>query len=217
MHRRLGQLVLFLALAVAVAASQEPAPTPKADLPARDSHQGVIIAARPVPDTPEAEAVFGPKAAPTRAGFLPVELVVRNERKEPIEVALDRITVTSGPDEFEQAAPETVASWLYPPPEVKEPTLGGPRLPIPWPRGPKAPKDKHRKEREQAEASLRSRQLRAEPVSPGAEAHGYLYFDLRGQSIDLTRAAVYIPEVNGVESGEGLLFYEISLKAYAKP
>lgn len=217
MHRRLAQFALCLTLALGGAASQEPASAPEPDFPARDSHQGVTISARPVPDTPEAETIFGPKAAPTRAGFLPVELIVRNDREEPIEVALHRVVVTSGRDEFEQAGPETVASWLYPPPEVKEPTVGGPRLPIPWPRGPKAPKDKHRKEREEAEASLRSRQLRAEQVPPGAEARGFLYFDLRGQGIDLTRAALYIPEVNGVESGEGLLFYEISLKAYAKP
>lgn len=205
-------------MAAAVLAAQEPpaAPGPE-DFLARDSHQGVTIAARPVPDTPEAEKIFGKDAAPTRGGFLPVELLIRNERDEAVLVNLKRIEVSSDGKRFEQADPEAVALALYPLPETVEPKVGGPRLPVPWPQGPKAPKDKRRAEREEAEAALRSRQLRVTRIAAKGRARGFLYFDLRGASIDLARAVVYLPEVKGATSGEGLLFFEISLQPYAQP
>jgi hypothetical protein len=218
MHRPSFHLVLALALPGLALVAQGPAATKDEEtFLSRDTHQGVSIAAKPIPDTPEAECIFGPNAAPTRAGFLPVELLIRNDREESIEVALGRIIVVSGREEFEQAGTKTVALWMYPPPGVKEPKVGGSRLPIPWPSGPKVAKDKKRAEREEAEASLRSRQLRAEKVAPGAHARGFLYFDLRDAGIDLTQSYVYVPEVNGVDSGEGLLFFEVSLEAYARP
>lgn len=224
MHRRACQAVVCLTLAPLMAglaavalAAQEPAVEAEAFL-ARDSHQGVTIAARPIPDTPEAEKVFGENAAPTRAGFLPVELLILNQRDEPIAVNLERIEIFSNGERFEQADPERVALALYPRPESVEPKVGtGPRLPVPWPQGPKVPKDKKRAQREEAEAALRSRQLRATRVAPEGRARGFLYFDLRGAAIDLTQATVYLPEVDAVTSGEGLLFFEISLKPYARP
>jgi hypothetical protein len=178
----------------------------------------VTIAARPIPDTPEAEKIFGKNAAPTRGGFLPVELLISNERSESIEVALEGVKILSEGEQFRQANIDSVALALYPPPEAEEPKVdSGPRLPIPWPRGPKAPKDKKRAEREETEAALRSRQLRAAVVAPGGRARGFLYFDFRGAGIDLARSALYVPEVTAVSSGEGLLFFEISFKPYAEP
>jgi len=218
MHWRGLQLVLGMTLlSLALPAQEAPPAQAEETFLARDTHQGVSIAVRPIVDTPEAEGIFGPNVAPTRAGFLPVELLIQNDREESIAVALERIVVTSGRDEFEQVGTRAVALWLYPPPGVDEPKVGGPRLPIPWPSGPKTPKDKDREKREEAEAALRSRLFRARRIGPGAQARGFLYFDLRGESIDLARASVYVPEVNGIESGEGLLFYEISLRDYSKP
>jgi hypothetical protein len=180
------------------------------EFPAQDSHQQVTIAAIPVPDTAAAEKIFGPKAAPTRAGFLPVELVITNDRAEAVRVDLERIKVLSDGDQYEQADAVTMAWRLYPPPKPKKP-IDPTRLPSPS----SIPKDKNRGAREEAEASLRSRQLRASVIPPGATARGYLYFNLRGGSIDLARSSVYIPEVTVVPTGEGLLFFEISLKPYA--
>jgi len=218
MHRCACQAVLCLTLAAVALPAQEPAAAEAQDFLARDSHQGVIIAARPIPDTAEAEKVFGKNAASTRAGFLPVELLILNERDEPIAVNLERVEIFSDGERFEQADPVMVALALYPLPESVEPKVGtGPRLPVPWPQGPKVPKDKKRAEREEAEAALRSRQLRATRVAPAGRARGFLYFDLRGAAIDLAHAAVYLPEVDAVTSREGLLFFEISLKPYAQP
>ena len=219
MHRCACQVVLCLTLAAVALAAQEPPVSSEAQgFLARDSHQGVTIAARPIPDTPEAEKIFGKNAAPTRGGFLPIELLILNERDEPIAVSLERAEVNSDDERFEQADPEAVALALHPLPESVQPKGGtGPRLPVPWPQGPKVPKDKKRAAREEAEVALRSRQLRATRIAAQGRARGFLYFDLRGASIDLRQAVVYIPEVEGVTSGEGLLFFEISLKAYAQP
>lgn len=176
----------------------------------RDAHQGVAIAARPVPDTPEAEEIFGKNAAAPRAGFLPVELLIVNERAEPVRVALGRIQVVQEGETFEQIEIEEIALALHPLPKKKEP-VGSTRIPK------KIPKDKNRTKREEAEAGLRSRQLRLELIPPGGQARGYLYFDLRGSSVRLSEAFVYVPEVEVEPSGEKLFFFEVSLKEYARP
>ncbi|MFQ5777758.1 MAG: hypothetical protein ACE5IP_07095 [Terriglobia bacterium] len=182
------------------------------DFPARDSHQGVTIAAVPVPDTPEAEALFGKTAAPTRAGILPVELILTNERKEPVRVALERIVIVTEEGTLSQVDPEEIAWSLYPAAKKKKksPRVGVPRLPG---RGGKG--KKRRQQREEAEAALRRAALRAAVVAPGGGARGYRYFDLRGRSIELATSAVYVPEVTLVPGGEQLLFFEISLRPYA--
>jgi len=176
----------------------------------RDAHQGVTIAARPVPDTPEAEEIFGKNAAAPRAGFLPVELLIVNERAEPVRVALGRIQVVQEGETFEQVEIEEMALALHPLPKSKEP-VGSTKIPK------KIPKDKNRAKREEAEAGLRSRQLRLEVIPPGGQARGYLYFDVRGSSIRLSEAFVYVPEVAVEATGEKLFFFEVSLKEYARP
>lgn len=202
-----------------VPAQQPPGhPTP-GDFPAKDSHEGVTIAVVPILDTPEAEKVFGLEAAPTRAGFLPVEFIVFNHREKTLEMELDGIAIFSGPDRFEMVEPETVALGLHPKPEqeIKDPTEQKRRKwPSPIPRGPKKPpKDKKKEIRETASASLRRHQLRSGQVLPGGYARGYLYFDLRRASIDVENATVYIPKVTEKKSKKRLTFFEISLKPYA--
>ena len=218
MHRRTRQFVLWVALApilsgqAAAGGSAQEASAPRAarDFPAHDAHQGVAIAAVPILDAPAAVAVFGATAAPTRAGFLPVELILSNQRPEAVRVELERIQLVTGEDKFEQADPEEIAWTLYPPPQPKRPIDSTPRA-------SRIPRDKDRGKREEAEAALRSRQLRAGVLAPGAYARGYLYFDLRGRSLDLAHARLYIPTVVALPSQEPLLYFEIELKPYAKP
>lgn len=209
-----GVLVLALAAPLAGAAQDNSARPDPSKLPARASYRGVTIAAVPIPDTPAAERIFGPRAAPTRAGFLPVEVIIFNQRSEIIRVEVGRIKIIGFDDQFEQVDPQAVAEGLYPRPEVDRPKPS--RLPVPWPRKPKVKKDKKRAQREEAEAALRSRQLRTALVAPGGYARGYLYFDLRGKSIDLAGSSLYVPGVEEEATGERLLFFEISLKPYVE-
>ncbi|MCH8947298.1 MAG: ABC transporter permease subunit [Acidobacteria bacterium] len=153
-----GVLVLALAAPLAGAAQDSSARPDPSKFPARASYQGVTIAAVPIPDTPAAERIFGPRAAPTRAGFLPVEVIIFNQRSEIIQVKVGRIKIIGFDNQFEQVDPQAVAEGLYPRPEVDRPkTSRGPRLPVPWPRKQKVKKDKKRAQREEAEAALRSR------------------------------------------------------------
>ncbi len=180
---------------------------------AREAHEGVTIAARPLPDSPEAEEIFGKTAAPVRAGFLPVELVILNQRDEPIRVELNRIVVLEDNQKFEQVELEEIALALYPLPKLKDkPSASPERIPTRMPKD----KDKDCTKREEAEATLRSRQLRAATVNPGGQARGFLYFDLRRNSLDLEKAMVYVPDVAVAPSGQALFYFEISLKASAK-
>lgn len=178
------------------------------EFPAYDSHQGVAIAAVPVPDTPAAEDIFGENAAPTRVGFLPVEIVITNKRAETIEVKLETVVVVSGRVKFAQVEPTLIALTLYPLPKIEK--RGGTA-----PRRVGVPRDQDREKREEAEAGLRQAALRMARVPPGAYARGYLYFNLRGKSIDLAASSVYIPDVNVVPTDEQLLYFEISLQPYA--
>lgn len=211
MPPRPRQFVLWVALAAtSVAAPGAGSRFDPERFPARDSHQGVTIAARPVADTPEAEAIFGKNAAPTRAGVLPVELIVANERPQAVRVALERIVIVTDNAKFEQVSPEEIAWALYPPPKTKRP-IDSTRLPS------RLPRDKKRLRREEAEAALRRAALRAAVVPAGGAARGFRYFALGEKPLNLAVSRVYIPEVERVPTGERLLYFEISLKPYAEP
>jgi len=227
MNRRTHLLALAVLLgAVALAtprsfgAGQAEPPADEDRFLSRDSHQGVTIAARPVPDQDEAEKIFGKAAAPIRAGVLPVELLIINQRDDGVEVSLENIQVMGEGQEFVQVSPEEIALALYPPPGAEQPKVGPkPSSPIPIPRSP-VPKDKKDKKsaaREGVEAALRSRQWRAREVPPGGRARGFLYFALGEEGIDFAQASVYVPEVNAGTNREGLLYFEITLAPYAQP
>ena len=211
MFKPANRIMLGLAAAAIVLAAQS------ADIPesfrAREAHEGVTIAARPIPDTPEAEEVFSKTAAPVRAGFLPIELLILNQRDEPVRVELGRITVVQDGQKFEQIELDEIALALYPLPKLKDkPSASPERIPSRLPKN----KDKDLTKREEAAATLRSRQLRAATVNPGGQARGFLYFDLRRGSLDLDSAMVYVPEVVAAASKAPLFYFEIGLKEYAK-
>ena len=198
---------MLLALGGGAPTAQAPPPVEPERFLARDSHEGVTIAARPLLDPVEAEKVFGKNAAPGRAGFLPVEILILNQQAQAEGASLARIAGVTGADKFEPAAPREIAWALYPPPPSQKVRAG---------QIPRPPEDKNRTKREEAEAALRVRQLRAAVVGPGGQARGYLYFDLGGAALELAEAGVYIPEVVVLPDEEALLFFEISLKPYAR-
>lgn len=199
----------MLAGAVFRLSGQEPgASTELYPFLAREAHEGVTMAARPLRELTEAERLFGPNAAPLRAGVLPIELLLINERAEPVRIALGRIQLVTDEEKFESARPEEIARALYPPPKNPEPDPR--RLSV------RAPKDKDRTRREEAEAALRSRQLRAAVIGPGSRARGFLYFDLRAVSLELERTRVYVPQVTTLPDEQPLFFFEISLEPYAR-
>lgn len=213
MHSRTGLFPFLVFVAIAVMAQETP--REEARFTARDAHQGVTIAARPLTDVAEAETLFGKDAAPVRSGLLAVELLVVNDREAPITINLGRIALLRNGDKFRQILPAEAALRLYPLPEGRQPNLGP--QPLPLPRRSPLPKDKKRKEREEAEASLASRRFRARSLPPGGQARGLLYFDLGEVETDLAGMQLYIPEVDDAATGEGLLFFEIALAPAREP
>lgn len=207
-HARLFPFPVILAAGLL---AQE-APPAETRFTSRDAHQGVTIAARPLAEATEAEALFGKAAAPVRGGLLAVELLVVNEREAAIGLNLERITLLRHGGKFPHIRPAEAALLLYPLPEVRAPVLG----PQPSPRS-RVAKDKKRKEREEAEASLASRRFRTASIPPGGQARGFLYFDLGEAETELAGMQLYIPEVDDSATGEGLLYFELALAPADKP
>ena len=156
------------------------------------------------------EAVDGVDGRAAGPGFA---LGVGRERE--VEKAADLVVFFVGGELVLELIPAQaelgeIAQALYPLPKPKgKPKTTGMGV-------PKPPKDKDLTKREEAEAALRSRQLRAATVNTGGQARGFLYFDLRRASLDVEKSIVYVPEVAVVPGGQALFYFEISLKPYAK-
>ena len=211
--RPLGDALVVVAL-VAVCVAQQP-PASRFELSAYaayDSHEGVTLAAKPYVLAAELETVFG-KHNLQDAGVVPVEILIINERVEPIRVVWQRALLLSAEDKFGLIEPEAIAWRLYSPPKLK--------LPRTWPeRRKKLPRDTKRTAREAAEAALRSQHLRPSVIPNGRRARGFLYFDCgpksSGQPLVLATARLYLPEVVVLPNAQPLFYFEVDLSPYAK-
>jgi hypothetical protein len=82
---------VVLALAGTAFAQADPA-----TLPARDRHEGMLVAADPCNDAARAKARFG-KASPIPAGIVPIEVFFRNETQQPLRINLATIRLEISP------------------------------------------------------------------------------------------------------------------------
>lgn len=202
-----GEVVLVLAVSLAAQAPPS-APWDPAQYVARDTHEGVTLAAKPYL-APAELTWLGPHPI-LAGGIVPVEVLIVNERAESIRVAWDRAVLLGEEEKFEQIEPERIAWRIYPPPK--------PTSSRPWPeQRRKLPSDKKRTERETLEAALRSHSMRTAVIPPGGRARGFLYFDRGERPLELAAARLYVPEVVRLPDEEPLLFFEVDLKAYAGP
>jgi hypothetical protein len=175
-------------------------------LPARDTHEGLTIAADPYTDPNRSKERFG-KKHPYQAGLLAVEVLIRNDNSQPVRVALEQIRLvldtSSGPKQRLAPMPfdETILALLQKRPETARRPLPG-RLPT-SPRG---------KDWDKMEALLRPLWFEMEVIPPGATARGFLFFDMQGKFDWLAGASLYFPEVYFVRDGKPLLFFEVPLR-----
>src|SRR5574341_921231 len=88
MRARLLPIPVLLVFFAAGAYTQEPADP--AAWPARDTHEGLLVAADPYHDAARAKIKFG-KKNPVDFGILPVEVVFRNDNDKPILVDIESI------------------------------------------------------------------------------------------------------------------------------
>lgn len=222
MLRRIYLLVFALWLGALIAYGQTSSPastqarTAAVDpvsLPARDSHQGLLIAAEPYTSADRYKDKFG-KHTPYEGGLIAIDLFFRNDNDLPIRINLKTMQLLlSVPgyarQRLEPLSPEEVADRVLAKP-AKDPT---PRFPVPRV-GP--PPSKHDKNWEEFAGSVRSAALSTDLLPPHATTHGFVYFDIDRRYDWISNARLEIPDLSFMNDAKPLFFFEIDLAPSAR-
>jgi hypothetical protein len=216
MLARVHLLFFFFALWLGIAAaygqtSTPPTRTSSADptsLPARDLHQGLLIAADPYTSADRYKEKFG-KHTPYDGGIIAIELFFRNDNDSPIRINLKTMQLLMGApggsrQRLEPLSPEDVADRVLAKP-AKDPT---PRFPVPRV-GP--PPSKHDKNWEEFAVTVRSAALGTDLLPPHATTHGFVYFDINRHYDWISNARLEIPDLAFMNDTKPLFFFEIDL------
>jgi len=196
------------ALAVLFAAVPVRAQVDPASLPARDAHEGLLVAADPYQDAARYRARFG-KKNPYEAGLVAIEVFFRNDNDKPIRVDRESIRLLvklSGADRqrLEPLDIEDVVDRIL--------NKGGPNPTVPRrPFPSRGPRVGHSKEWKELEASLRSAALEADILPPRSTTQGLLLFDLSHHYEWLSYARLYLPDVKFLANNQALFFFEVDL------
>ena len=216
MQPRIHALLFLFLLWVGTAAAygQASAPTKAiavdpASLPARDSHQGLLVAADPYTSGDRYKEKFG-KHTPYEGGILAIELFFRNDNDSPIRINLKTIQLQMGApggsrQRLDPLSPEDVADRVLSKP--KDPT---PRFPVPR---VGTPRSKHDKNWEDFAANLRSAALGTDLLPPHATTRGFVYFDIDRHYDWISNARLEIPDLAFMSDPRPLFFFEIDLAA----
>ena len=178
-----------------------------ATLPARDVHQGLLIAANPYTSAEQYKARFG-KRTPYDGGILAIEVYFRNDNDLPIRINLKTMQLLAGaPGEARQhldpLSPEEVADRVLTKP--KDPT---PHFPIPR---IGAPPPKHDKNWEEFAANVRSAALGTDLLPPHVTTHGFVYFDVDRHYDLLMNARFEVPDLAFMNNAKPIFFFDIDL------
>lgn len=188
------------------------APVDPARLPARDSHQGILIACEPYVNQDRVKQLMG-KQNPLKAGVLPLEMYVRNSTAWPVAIALGKIRLElnipgNGRDQLQPLGAGDVASLILHPKPVEVPRE---RLPLPIPRESQGRKWQNIRD------TLESVSFPAAVVAPGATVHGFLFFDLEGQYNVIRYSRLYVPDLNFLGNTQSIMFFEADLGGSGSP
>jgi hypothetical protein len=184
------------------------APVDPLTLPARDTHQNLLIATDPYisPERYDKER-FG-KKSPHEAGIVAIEVYFRNDNDDPIRLNLGTMRLVVSPPGGERQQLEALS-----PEEVTDRTLlkahanpSIPRLPLPIP----ARSGKGKAWDEMA-TTLRSVALSTDILPPHATTHGFLFFDLDHDFNAIRHSQIYIPDLSFMTNHKALFFFEIDL------
>ena len=175
-------------------------------LPARESHQGLLIAVRPDITVERSRARFG-KRTPFEAGILGLDVYFRNDNGVPIRINLDEVRLLIGrrgdrPQKLEPLFPREVADLMLK--TGKEPTIRR-RSPLPGLGGTS------NKEWDTLHALLSSAAMSSDVLPPHSTTHGYFYFDMNHQFDLLSNARLDIPDLAFMLNNEALFFFQIDL------
>src|SRR4029077_9522870 len=133
MRKRIHVTFFLFALWIGTAAAYGQASTPArtapvdpASLPARDSHQGLLIAADPYITANRYREKFG-KHTPYEGGIIAIELFLRNDNDLPVRINLKTMQLLIGApgasrQRLDPLSPEEVADRVLTKPKPKDPT-----------------------------------------------------------------------------------------------
>jgi hypothetical protein len=203
MLARIGLLICALAFLATGALAQ----TDPASLPARDAHQGLLIAANPYISANRYKEKFG-KHTPYDGGILAIELFFRNDNDSPIRVNLKTMQLLVGApggsrQRLDPLSPEEVADRVLAKP--KDPS---PRIPIPR---VGAPRKAHDKDWEEFAGTVRSAALATDLLPPHATTHGFVYFDIDRHYDWLRTSRFDVPDLAFMTGNQALFFFQIDL------
>lgn len=197
--------VLLLVGALAAGAQTDPS-----SLPARDSHQGLLVAVDPYVSPARCKDRFG-KHNPCDGGILALEVYFRNDNDSPIRIDRRTIRLRIGPPGGLRQSLEPIS-----PEDVADRTIGtfprGPvlqRRPFPLPRSG-AESGRSKSWREMADL-LRSLSLGTDVLAPHTTAHGFLYFDISRHYDWVPNALLEIPDLTFMVGNKALFFFEVKL------
>jgi hypothetical protein len=190
--------VLFLLSALALAAKEfvKPAATPARTYPAHDEHanEAVAVGADPY-DSAEKSQIFTVKW--NEEGFLPIFVVVTNDRDQPISLAdMQAQFITSHRDKLAAATNDDLYRRLA---HVST----GRVYPLPFPRT-KVKGAVSKKALDEIDGA----QFSAKAVEPHSTQSGFMFFDVSGISSPLAGGRFYMTGVRDAKGGE-LLYFEI--------
>ena len=208
MNKQLVAIAMLVHLVVTGAAAQRRDPT---TLPAREAHEGLLIAADPYDDAARSKERFG-KKSPHSVGILALEVYFKNDTDTAIRVDLARIRLAiEAPGESRQQirpmpVGEVVNAIVYP--EGLNPTAPRKPRPLPFPGSGTGTKDKDVK---QVDDVLRPLAMEMDILPPRATVRGLLFFDLNRRFDQLAYAQLYVPDLAFVQDGKALMFFEVDL------
>ncbi len=185
-------------------------------LPARESHEGLLIAADPYHDPARSKAKFG-KKHPQDAGILAIEVHLRNDTKRAIQMDLSAIRLLLAPpgNARQRIEPLTLEGMI-------EKTLykerGGPnmerRIPIPRRTTP----ENRPKEWKKFEEAVRPMVLEMDILPPMSSVRGFVFFNLGRNMNWAAHSRLYFPSLKFVDTNQELFYFEVDLsKAVPRP
>ncbi len=205
-------LLVALCLGLGLTASSPPAraQADPASLPARDSHQGLLVAADPYVAAERSKTKFG-KRTPYEGGILAIDVYFRNDNDSPVRLNLDTVELrVGGRGESKQKlaaiSPEDVADRTLLK-KTKDPR--GSRLPFPLPGG--GAKSGRGKDWDEFAGALRSAAMSTAIIPPHGAAHGFFYFDIDHHFDWMSSAVLNIPDLAFMFGDKPLFFFEIDL------
>jgi hypothetical protein len=206
-----NRIISILALLLCVACASSAQLLDPTTLPARDSHDGLLVAANPYDDAARSKERFG-KKSPYSAGILALEVYFKNGTSKAIRLDLESIRLTieapgQGRQQLRPMALESVENAIVYP-QGMNPTAPRKPRPLPFPGSGTGSKNKDVKEVDEV---LRPLAMEMDILPPQATIRGLLFFDLDGNFEKLQYAQLYVPDLKFVADGKALMFFEVDL------